>query len=162
MQFNQVASPRPVSPLSMEMHVRFPQGLSVEASFDGFQVLTDQPTALGGAGAAPSPFDLFLASIGTCAGYYALRFCQARGLPTDDLVLRLKADRDPETKSYPSIAITIDLPPEFPEKYRAAIVNATQSCSVKKHLVEPPAIEISTARDPMPPSRLAAASSLHA
>ena len=162
MQFTQVARPRPVSPLFMEMNIRFPQGLSVEASFDGFQVLTDQPKALGGAGAAPSPFDLFLASIGTCAGYYAMRFCQARGLPTHDLVLRLKADRDPDSKRYPRISITIELPPEFPEKYRAAIVNATQRCSVKKHLVEPPEIEISTVREQMPPSRLVAASSLHA
>jgi putative redox protein len=162
MQFNQVARPRPVSPVSMEMNVRFPQGLSVEASFGRFQVLTDQPTALGGAGAAPSPFDLFLASIGTCAGYYAMRFCQARGLPTDDLVLRLKADRDPDTRRYPRISMTIELPPEFPEKYRAAIVSAAQGCSVKKHLVEPPEIEISTVREQMPPSRPVAASSLRA
>lgn len=146
----------------MEMSVRFPRGLSVEASFKGFHVLTDQPPAVGGGGAAPSPFDLFLASIGTCAGYYAMRFCQARGLPTDDVALRLTAEKDPATKRYPRVSITLELPPEFPEKYREAIVSAAQHCSVKKHLLDPPEIAISTvrARPPRPP--IVAAPPLHA
>ena len=151
-----------MSPEAMEMNVRFPQGLSVEASFKGFHVLTDQPAAIGGGGTAPSPLDLFLASIGTCAGYYAMRFCQARGLPTEDVVLRLTAEKDAATKRYPRLSMTIELPPEFPEKYREAIVSAAQHCSVKKHLLEPPEIEISAVRSRPPRREPIAAPSLHA
>lgn len=126
----------------MEMNIRFPGGLAVEADLDGNTVRTDQPEAVGGGGAAPSPFDLFLASIGTCAGYYALRFCQARGLPTDDVTLKLTAEKDPEVKRVTRVAIEIELPPDFPPRYREAIVRATDQCSVKKHLLYPPEIEV--------------------
>jgi putative redox protein len=158
MQLHHDAGRLPVSAEAMEMNVRFPQGLSVEASFKGFHVLTDQPAAIGGGGTAPSPFDLFLASIGTCAGYYAMRFCQARGLPTEGVALRLTAEKDPATKRYPRVSITVELPPEFPEKYRDAIVSAAEHCSVKKHLLDPPEIAISAVRGGLPRSELVAAS----
>lgn len=130
----------------MEMKVWFPEGLAVEASFDGFFLRTDQPATSGGRGSAPTPFDLFLASIGTCAGYYALRFCQARGLPTEDLGLKLSAEKDPVLKRVTHVSIEIELPPDFPEKYREAIVRATDQCSVKKHLLNPPVIEVLAVR----------------
>jgi putative redox protein len=126
----------------MSMDIRFPGGVSVEADFDGFQIRTDQPRAAGGEDSAPSPFGLFLASIGTCAGYYALRFCQQRGLPTGGLALRLTTDRDPEKKALSRIRIEIDLPPEFPEKYREAILRAVDQCTVKRHIVTPPVLEV--------------------
>lgn len=143
----------------MEINIRFPGGLMVEADLDGHTLLTDQPKAVGGEDAAPSPFDLFLASIGTCAGYYALRFCQARGLPTEDLGLRLTAEKDPASKLVRQVSIELALPPEFPEKYREAIVLAVGQCSVKKHLVNPPQIEISAAwnASPQPMPELATA-----
>lgn len=126
----------------MEINVRFPGGLAVEADLEGFTVRTDQPEADGGGGSAPSPFDLFLASLGTCAGYYALRFCRARGVPTEDVTLKLSAERDPVAKRVTRIAITIELPPDFPDRYRDAIVRATDQCTVKKHLLDPPKIEV--------------------
>lgn len=126
----------------MELNIRFPGGLEVEADMDGHTVLTDQPEAVGGGGAAPSPFDLFLASIGTCAGYYALRFCQARGLPTGDVTLKVTAEKDPEVKRVTRVEIEIVLPPDFPDRYREAIVRATDQCSVKQHLLAPPKIEV--------------------
>lgn len=129
----------------MEINVRFPGGLAVEADLDGHTLRTDQPEAVGGEASAPSPFDLFLASIGTCAGYYALRFCQARGLPTDGLTLELTADKDPAVKRVTRVAIEIGLPPDFPPRYREAIVRATEQCSVKRHLLDPPNVEV-TAR----------------
>lgn len=129
----------------MKIDIRFPGGLAVEANLDGHAVRTDQPEALGGGGSAPSPFDLFLTSIGTCAGYYALRFCQARGLPTDGVTLRLTAEKDPAVKRVTSVAIEIGLPPDFPPRYREAIVRATDQCSVKRHLLDPPHVEV-TAR----------------
>jgi ribosomal protein S12 methylthiotransferase accessory factor len=126
----------------MELNIRFPGGLAVEADLDGHTVRTDQPQVSGGGGSAPSPFDLFLASIGTCAGYYALRFCQARSLPTDGVTLKLTAEKDPVVKRVTRVAIEIDLPPDFPTRYREAIVRATDQCSVKKHLLDPPEIEV--------------------
>ncbi|HPA50395.1 MAG TPA: OsmC family protein [Thermoanaerobaculia bacterium] len=124
------------------MEVRFPGGVAVEAIHAGMTIRTDQPVAAGGAGSAPSPFDLFLVSLSTCAGFYALRFCQERGLPTEGLGVTMDWERSPETKLISKIRISVKLPEGFPEKYRAAILRATDQCAVKKHLVSPPAIEV--------------------
>jgi len=126
----------------MSLDIRFPGGVAVEAAFDGFKVRTDQPRSAGGEGSAPSPFELFLASIGTCAGYYALKFCQQRGLPTGGLALRLTTERDPEKKALSRIRIEVDLPPDFPEKYREAILRAVDQCTVKRHILTPPVLEV--------------------
>jgi len=126
----------------MPMEVRFPGGVAVEAIHAGMTIRTDQPVAAGGAGSAPSPFDLFLVSLSTCAGFYALRFCQERGLPTEGLGVTMDWERSPETKLISKIRISVKLPEGFPEKYRAAILRATDQCAVKKHLVSPPAIEV--------------------
>lgn len=126
----------------MPMEVRFPGGVAVEAIHAGMTIRTDQPVAAGGAGSAPSPFDLFLVSLSTCAGFYALRFCQERGLPTEGLGVTMDWERSPETKLISKIRISVKLPEGFPEKYRSAILRATDQCAVKKHLVSPPAIEV--------------------
>lgn len=126
----------------MPMEIRFPGGVAVEASHAGMTIRTDQPAAHGGGGTAPAPFDLFLASIGTCAGFYALRFCQERSLSTEGLGLTMSWERSDETKLISRIRIELRLPEGFPEKYRAAILRAADQCAVKKHLVEPPAIEV--------------------
>ena len=124
------------------MDIRFPGGLEVEAVHDGFTILTDQPLAQGGSGAAPTPFDLFLASIGTCAGLYALRFCQQRNLETEGLCLKITPGYAEGGKRVSRIAIEITLPPVFPEKYREAILRAVDQCKVKRHILEPPAFEV--------------------
>ena len=126
------------------MQIEFPGGSKVDALHDGFRIRTDQPD-MHGRGAAPSPFDLFLASIGTCAGFYVLRFFQQRQLDTAGLALSVTPRRDPERKLVSSIRIEITLPPEFPEKYREAVLRAVDQCSVKRHLAEPPAFEVVTA-----------------
>lgn len=151
-----------MSPIPMEMNIRFPGGLAVEAALDGLAVRTDQPEAAGGGGSAPSPFDLFLASIGTCAGYYALRFCQTRGLPTEGMTLKLTAQKDPAVKRVTRVAIEIDLPPDFPPRYRDAIVRATDQCSVKRHLLDPPEIEVAARPLPPPPLPSTVAPTLNA
>ncbi len=122
----------------MRMTISFPGGRRVDAEFDGLRIATDQPVEHGGAGSAPAPFDHFLASIGTCAGLYALRFLEQRDLPTEGLSIELETRRDPETRLVAEIVLRVDLPPGFPEKYRNAIVNAIGLCSVKKHLERPP------------------------
>ncbi len=128
----------------MPIQIHFPGGVAVAAQLDSFEVLTDQPVAAGGGGSAPSPYDLFLASIGTCAGFFALRFCQQRDLATEGLSLSLDYQRNPETKALEQIAIHIKLPAGFPEKYRRAIIKATDQCSVKKALLDPPEISVTS------------------
>ncbi len=131
--------------MASEMQIGFPGGAAVEAQFEGTTIRTDQPVRHGGGGTAPAPFELFLASIGTCAGYYALRFCQERQIATEGLGLSMSWERNPATKLIATIRIEMTLPPGFPEKYRSAIVRAADQCAVKKHLAEAPAVEVVTA-----------------
>lgn len=127
------------------MEITFPGGARVNARSNGFEIATDQPEKNGGENCAPSPFDLFLMSLGTCAGFFALRFCQQRDLPTAGMKLTLDNQRDPDTKRLDSVSITLHLPDGFPEKYRGAILRATDQCAVKKALLDPPEIEVVTA-----------------
>lgn len=125
----------------MNVAVSFPGGVAVDARLGAHLIRTDQPAPYGGDG-APAPFDLFLGSIATCMGYYALRFCQERGIATEGLGLSLETVRDPKRKRLSTIRVALALPPGFPEKYREAIRRAVDQCAVKKHLVEPPAFEV--------------------
>ena len=126
----------------MDIHVQSPGGMLIDARFGDFTVSTDQTVADGGTNSAPSPFDLFLASIGTCAGLYALRFCQKREIDTAGLGIQLETVRDPESRRLTEINLHLSLPPAFPDKYQKAIVRAINQCAVKKAIVDPP--EIST------------------
>lgn len=128
--------------MANSMEMTFPGGVAVEAHFEGTTIRTDQPVRHGGGGTAPAPFELFLASIGTCAAFYALRFCQERQIPADGMSVSMSWERSPATKLVSDIRIQISLPPGFPEKYRTAVVRAADQCAVKKHLAEPPAIEV--------------------
>ncbi len=129
----------------MEMTISFPGGKKVDAEYKGQTIKTDQPQASGGEDTAPAPFDLFLASIGTCAGIYVLSFCQARNIPTEDMKLIQRMERDEEKKLITKIAIEIVLPPDFPEKYKQAVVRSAEQCAVKRHLADAPEFEITAA-----------------
>jgi ribosomal protein S12 methylthiotransferase accessory factor len=126
------------------MEISLPGGVKVNAQFKGFCVASDQPEVNGGDNSAPSPFDLFLASLGTCAGFFALRFCQQRELPTEGLSLTLEVARDPQSKRLDKVEIKLILPQGFPEKYRSAILRATDQCAVKRALLDPPEITVTT------------------
>lgn len=128
----------------MSMDIHFPGGLAVTAHHKEFTITTDQPEANGGTNSAPSPFDLFLASLGTCAGFFALRFCQQRDLDSTGLRLTLDTEHNPEAHRVARVRIAIHLPAGFPEKYRKAILRAVDQCSVKRHILEPPAFEVVT------------------
>ena len=130
--------------MAMEIVVSFPGGACVDAAYGDFVIKTDQPLSDGGEDSAPSPFMLFLASLGTCAGIYVLSFCQNRGLPTDGLRIRQSMEMDPQTHLVPLVKFDIDLPAGFPEKYLGALVKAAQLCTVKRHLENPPHFEIET------------------
>lgn len=126
----------------MSIQVTFPGGVSVAAQMGEHEILTDQPVAAGGENSAPSPFDMFLASIATCAGFYALRFCQQREIDTAGLSVSLATIRDPEKKRIVTMRIDIETPAGFPEKYVDALKRAVDQCAVKRHIVEPPEFEV--------------------
>ena len=128
----------------MDMKITFPGGKKVNAEYNGFTHLTDQPVDAGGANSAPSPFELFLASLGTCAGFYVLSFCQQRGIDLAGIELHQNMEWDPQRHLIGRINIEIILPAAFPEKYRAAVVQAAQLCTVKKHLEKPPKFNLFT------------------
>lgn len=132
----------------MDMEITFPGGKRVVASWSGQRVETDQPLALGGGESAPAPYDLFLASLGTCAGIYALGFLQARGLPTEGLALRQHVTSDPQTGLAAEVTLEVVLPPGVPEKYRVGIQRAVEHCKVKKTLAAPPAFVVTLVEPP--------------
>lgn len=129
----------------MKTHeITFPGGKRVDAVSNGFVIKTDQPPHGGGEGSAPTPFSLFLASIGTCAGIYVLGFCQQRGIPTDEIRIRQSIEIDPATRMIQRVNLDIDLPAGFPQRYAPALIRSAELCAVKKHLENPPQFNIQT------------------
>jgi putative redox protein len=128
----------------MEMIIEFPGGSRVDAQFRSFTVKTDQPVQAGGEGSAPTPFEIFLPSLGTCAGIYVLGFCRQRNLPTEGLRLVQNVQMNPKTNLAEKITINIQLPPDFPEQYHKAVIRAADQCKVKKHFEAPPDVEVTT------------------
>lgn len=121
----------------MEILVDFPGGARVDARIRQHIVKTDQPKSGGGDDSAPSPFEVFLASLGTCAGVYILGFCRQRNLPAEGIriVQRVHADK---------IELEIQVPPSFPKQYHSALIRSAELCKVKKTLENPPQFEITT------------------
>jgi ribosomal protein S12 methylthiotransferase accessory factor len=117
----------------MEMVIDFPGGARVDAHFGPYTIKTDQPPSGGGEGSAPTPFATFLASIGTCAGIYVLGFCQQRGLSSEGIQIIQRMYTDPFTGLVGKVGLEIQVPPSFPEKYRASLIRAAELCAVKKH-----------------------------
>jgi ribosomal protein S12 methylthiotransferase accessory factor len=126
----------------MDMIVTFPGGLKVDADYKGFTIKTDQPEGEGGENTAPSPFDMFFCSIGTCVGYYVLSFCKERDISTDKIRVIMTTERDRETRMVTRINIDIQLSADFPPKYVNAVKASADKCTVKKHLLKPPAFNI--------------------
>lgn len=128
--------------METKFNITFDGNAKVSAHFRGITVHSDQPDAAGGESSAPSPFELFLASIGACAGFYVLSFCRSRSLPTGNISIVQTVIRNEQTHMVEKIALDIMLPPDFPNKYKAAVIKAADSCLVKKHLLSPPEILI--------------------
>ena len=126
------------------MEIVFEGGKVVTAHSHGHIIKTDQPVHSGGQDSAPSPYELFLASIGTCAGIYVKSFCDNRKIPTDNIKIIQTAEFDEETGLPVNIKLDIKLPPDFPEKYKAAVINSAELCAVKKTLNNPPKFEVFT------------------
>jgi ribosomal protein S12 methylthiotransferase accessory factor len=123
-------------------NITFDGNKKVSAHFRDFTVHTDQPIAGGGDNTAPSPFEIFLASIGTCAGFYVASFCQSRSIPTDNISIIQTVSRNDTTYMVEKVILDIVLPRDFPEKYKAAVIKTADTCSVKKHFLNPPEIQV--------------------
>ena len=123
----------------MDMEIVFPGGAQVDAVLPGGMVITTDQD-----GSAPAPFTLFLAAIGTCAGIYVLSFCKQRGLPTEGLRIVQRNRTSPVTRMVEAVELDIQLPPDFPEQYKEAVIRSANLCAVKKHLENPPRFDIHT------------------
>jgi ribosomal protein S12 methylthiotransferase accessory factor len=130
--------------MSSELVVTLPGGKKVDARIEGHVVRTDQPVSYGGDDTAPSPFNLFLAAIGTCAGIYVAGFCQKRGLPTEGIRVVQRSHLDPQSGALSRVEIDIEVPPGFPEKYYDALVRVADQCAVKKAIQAQPVFEVKT------------------
>ena len=126
------------------IEVSFPGGKKVDGKIENMVIKTDQPVKDGGEGSAPEPFQLFLVSIATCAGIYALEFCQAREIETEDMALTMNCELDSSGRIYQKLSIDLRVPAGFPDKYKKAILRTMDLCSVKKHIINPPEFEIKT------------------
>ena len=124
------------------MEVTFDGGKIITAHLNGHIIRTDQPEKAGGGNSAPAPFELFLASIGTCAGIYIKSFCDQREIPTENIKIIQSIEFDKETRLPSSIKLDIQLPVDFPEKYKSAVINAAELCLVKKTINHPPQFEV--------------------
>lgn len=133
--------------ISKTITVAFPGGKAVDCIVDDFVVHTDQSPTHGGAGAAPEPFALFLASIGACAGFYVLAFCQARNISTEGIELTQANEFDPDGRLR-EINLHLKLPGDFPAMYVGAIRAAAASCKVKKVLASPPNVAVDVSFTP--------------
>jgi len=126
-----------------EILVTLPGGRRVDAQLGAHLVRTDQPRDHGGEDAAPSPFQLFLASIGTCAGIFVQGFCQKRGLPFEKIRI-LERPSYAADGTLTGVDLDIQVPPDFPEKYHDALVRVADQCSVKKAIQVQPRFAVRT------------------
>lgn len=126
----------------MRIDITFAGNKKVDASFKGFTVHTDQPVKAGGDGTAPSPFELFLASLGSCTGYFIKAFCDQRNIPADNIKITQDLELDPVTHMVSKVNIGVQIPADFPEKYKDALLATANSCTVKKHLYQPPQVSV--------------------
>ncbi|MCK0510267.1 OsmC domain/YcaO domain-containing protein [Aromatoleum buckelii] len=116
----------------MEIKVNFLDKLRLEAKFDDFTVIADQPVRYKGDGSAPGPFDYFLASSALCAAYFVKLYCETRNIPTDNIRLSQNNIVDPENRYQQILKIQVELPADISAKDRQGILRSMDRCTVKK------------------------------
>ncbi len=116
----------------MEIKVSFLDKLRLEARFDDFTVVADQPLRYKGEGSAPGPFDYFLASSALCAAYFVKLYCQTRDIPTENIRLSQNNIVDPENRYNQIFKIQVELPADISDKDRQGILRSIERCTVKK------------------------------
>ena len=116
----------------MEIKVNFLDNLRLEAKFDDFTVVADQPIRYKGDGSAPGPFDFFLASSALCAAFFVKLYCQARDIPTENIRLSQNNIVDPENRYKQMFKIQVELPEDISDKDRQGILRSVERCTVKR------------------------------
>lgn len=129
------------------MEITLDGGKVITAHINGKTIRTDQSVRNGGGGTAPEPFELFLASIGTCAGIYVKSFCDQRNIPAEGIRIIQSMEFDSEKRVPSRFKLDIRLPADFPEKYRAAVINSAELCLVKKTINHSPVFEVVASQD---------------
>ena len=124
-----------------ELIITLPGKRRVDAAFGHHVVHTDQPVDNGGDDGAPSPFQLFLASIGTCAGIFVQGFCAKRSLDPSGIRIVERPSYD-EQGTLKDVSLSVELPGDFPEKYREALLRVVEQCSVKKAIAAQPTFTV--------------------
>ena len=122
----------------MEIKVNFLDNLRLEAKFDDFTVIADQPIRYKGDGSAPGPFDYFLASSALCAAYFVKLYCQTRNISTENIRLSQNNIVDPENRYAQIFKIQVELPADISEKDRLGILRSIDRCTVKKVVQQGP------------------------
>ncbi len=117
-----------------DMEIRLAEGRA-DAHFKGLTLQT-------GGNATPSPFDLFIASLGTCAALTAKGYCKSRNLNCEGMQILIDLERDPDTRLASKIKMELVLPEDFPAEHRDRLVKAAGACFVKKHLYQQPEFEM--------------------
>jgi ribosomal protein S12 methylthiotransferase accessory factor len=130
--------------MKREMIITLQGGLKVDAEYKGFTIKTDQPKHQDGKASSPAPFDLFLASIGTCAGIYIVFFCKERKIPYENIRMVMRTERNIDPKTIDRFLLDIQLPTDFPDKYRNALIRSVNLCSVKKTIEAKPKFVVTT------------------
>jgi ribosomal protein S12 methylthiotransferase accessory factor len=130
-----------------EIVVTFPGRRRVDAQVGRHLVRTDQPVDNGGEDTAPSPFQLFLAAVGTCAGIFVQGFCAKREIPYEGIRIVERPKHD-EAGTLVAVDLDIEVPAGFPEKYREALVRVADQCSVKRAIQAQPAFQVRTVTRP--------------
>nr|WP_163502973.1 OsmC domain/YcaO domain-containing protein [Halomonas socia] len=128
----------------MEIKVNYLDNLRLEAKFDDFTVISDQPIRYKGDGSAPGPFDYFLASSAMCAAYFVKVYCNTRGIPTENIRLSQNNIVDPENRYNQIFKIQVELPEDISDKDRQGILRSIDRCTVKKVVQTGPEFQIET------------------
>ena len=128
----------------MEIKVNFLDNLRLEAKFDDFSVIADQPIRYKGDGSAPGPFDYFLASSALCAAYFVKVYCKARDIPTENIRLAQNNNVDPNNSYNQIFRIQVELPEDISDKDRQGILRSIERCTVKKVVQTGPEFQIET------------------
>jgi len=131
--------------IGMETRVRFLDGVRFEAEARGHTTLCDQPVENGGQDSGMTPPEFLLASLGTCAGYYALQYLKARGLSTVGLVVKVEAGKAAQPARMDHFRIVIDVPELVDARHREGVIRAAKNCLIHNTMLHAPSIELALA-----------------
>lgn len=128
----------------MELKVTLEGNKKVSTHVGNHLIMTDQPEKFGGSNSAPAPYDLFLASIATCAGFYIQSYCENKGIDSTSIEITLKPTHHQTSKAVTGFVTTIKVPEEFPSNLRGALKKVAEQCAVKKTIMNNPNFVVET------------------